>query len=649
MDPPFGGPGRYRRQGDDRKDEEEEGRKPYLSPGFQASGYQGSGYQGSGFRGMGYHTSGYAIPTQYGFEPPSDVKYKKIPSGGGGVSGLSSTFSSMAFGVGSGTGGFVGRVPAGSPMLPPSGEGDVFQPSNEVRYRSIATESHVHRTSGASLHTGNVGGHRSFHSSEDVVHMSLANRAPDAVPMPAPLRHAGTWSGPIVPRKGPQGSSGMGVQKEYDSVQSVVTPSSGGPKEEGRPALTGPVTTFSNVLAEPLPPAPFCVEPSSHLYVSGVEPKALARIISSAMSENGADYDFSAQRCRWEVYKYSNGSFVEFRVVAYTTGGTSGTTGHGGVGEGNKLLVNFVLRQGDRFAFRGAFNNVVEAFRRGGLEVRPSKQTRVVPQPVVSTNQIRRVSMPPNLSRAGNANVLTPPQALSQPGAMSGYPVIPYPVVPYPSSIGWFRSAGPSMVNSQMVENVGSRNSLAGDDLDGVKPLVAMLTDRRVDTNLEGARMVARLSEGEENRSRLATAEVVSALSQVVMDTSPCQLPQARAFAVFALSNLSESDECHALIVKSGVLPRLLKLAAAVKVGQQETTAERGAGAADLEMRRECARTLANICPSHGKEVVRWCERGGDVALWLASADTLVDDRLRTHAVQMRRLLAVSDPGIISY
>lgn len=48
-------------------------------------------------------------------------------------------------------------------------------------------------------------------------------------------------------------------------------------------------------------------------------------------------------------------------------------------------------------------------------------------------------------------------------------------------------------------------------------------------------------------------------------------------------------------------------------------------------MRRECARTLANLCSNHSKKIIN--SVGVDSAsVWIASVDSIKDERLKLHA-----------------
>ena len=49
------------------------------------------------------------------------------------------------------------------------------------------------------------------------------------------------------------------------------------------------------------------------------------------------------------------------------------------------------------------------------------------------------------------------------------------------------------------------------------------------------------------------------------------------------------------------------------------------------EMRRECARTLANLCSSHSKKIISTVGMDG-VSSWISSVDSLKDERLKLHA-----------------
>jgi len=99
--------------------------------------------------------------------------------------------------------------------------------------------------------------------------------------------------------------------------------------------------------------------------------------------------------------------------------------------------------------------------------------------------------------------------------------------------------------------------------------------------------------------------------------------------AICALANLSSSRSCQEVLIRDqAFLHSLLHLC---RDGSFDT----------IEMRRECARLLANL--SSGEEGARQVVASagpGHVSTWLGSVQDLKDERLRTHANSVRNSLA---------
>lgn len=165
------------------------------------------------------------------------------------------------------------------------------------------------------------------------------------------------------------------------------------------------------------------------------------------------------------------------------------------------------------------------------------------------------------------------------------------------------------------------------------QPLLAMAMALRVDEQQVGAQLLSRLSWSEAGKDALATQEFVDELAQLVQQLAPHVL-QGCVFAVVALANLSERVDCRRFIARTGILQRLLRFATCSDPHMK-------GGVRDLELRRECVRTAANVASSHPGAVA---SSYGDadahhLSQWLSQARFIADDRLRTHALRLESIL----------
>lgn len=132
--------------------------------------------------------------------------------------------------------------------------------------------------------------------------------------------------------------------------------------------------------------------------------------------------------------------------------------------------------------------------------------------------------------------------------------------------------------------------------------------------------------------SRDDTAHLMSKYTECIsalIDLTQINFESCNQHAYCALANLSSTPSCQKeLIQNESFLQSLLELCAD---GKYDT----------IEMRRECARLLANISgvEASAQQIVS-CAGRSNIASWLSTVDDLKDERLRLHADRAKVSLA---------
>jgi hypothetical protein len=102
----------------------------------------------------------------------------------------------------------------------------------------------------------------------------------------------------------------------------------------------------------------------------------------------------------------------------------------------------------------------------------------------------------------------------------------------------------------------------------------------------------------------------------------------AKHNVILAMANISDSLAGQAAIIESGALPSIFNLAAN---GSYVT----------VEMRRECARIIANVTTKFAVKVAASVSPD-DLQSWLVSVDHLEDDKLKMHAERAKHAFTTS-------
>lgn len=154
------------------------------------------------------------------------------------------------------------------------------------------------------------------------------------------------------------------------------------------------------------------------------------------------------------------------------------------------------------------------------------------------------------------------------------------------------------------------------DAIAALKPILAMAMSSQLDSKVEAVKIICDLSLQLDLQSSLCAAGGI----EILMELMTVEYGYCCQYAICALANLSSSRSCQEVLMKGGgqFLQNLLHL---VTDGSYQTT----------EMRREGARTLANLCCSHSKKIINAIGMD-NISSWISSVDSLKDERLKLHA-----------------
>jgi hypothetical protein len=167
-----------------------------------------------------------------------------------------------------------------------------------------------------------------------------------------------------------------------------------------------------------------------------------------------------------------------------------------------------------------------------------------------------------------------------------------------------------------------SRQLTDQDTSDALKPIVDMARSTQVDAKIEAARIMCDVSmRPEMHRVMCDTGCVAALVDLMIVEHEWCN-----QHAICALANVSISRPCQDVLVGTpAFFPALLRL---VRDGPHSS----------VEMRRECARMLANLCAGFGPRIVNAV--GFDMAAtWMDSVKSIRDDRLKLHAERAKAFL----------
>eukprot|EP00341_Mesodinium_pulex_P009706 CAMPEP_0116994760 /NCGR_PEP_ID=MMETSP0467-20121206/68335_1 /TAXON_ID=283647 /ORGANISM="Mesodinium pulex, Strain SPMC105" /LENGTH=403 /DNA_ID=CAMNT_0004692915 /DNA_START=57 /DNA_END=1268 /DNA_ORIENTATION=- len=167
-----------------------------------------------------------------------------------------------------------------------------------------------------------------------------------------------------------------------------------------------------------------------------------------------------------------------------------------------------------------------------------------------------------------------------------------------------------------------SQDLSAEDSLQALNVIVEMARASQLDTRAEAAKIFCDLSLQQNMHDILCDAGCLAVLVDLMTIDYDC----CNQHAACALANLSASRSCQDLLVNNAsFLPTLIKFTVD---GPYDSS----------EMRRECARMLANICAGLAPRVVG--NLGVDaMSSWVSGVANLKDERLKMHAERARQYI----------
>lgn len=157
-----------------------------------------------------------------------------------------------------------------------------------------------------------------------------------------------------------------------------------------------------------------------------------------------------------------------------------------------------------------------------------------------------------------------------------------------------------------------------------ITPILSMAASGLCESQVNAAQIFCDLSMQPNMVQVLCEQDCVKALVKLVR----VEFGYCNQHAVCALANLSSSRSCQEILLKDeAFLQQLLQLCSN---GSYNTA----------EMRRECARLLANLCSAKtsAMKVLR-VVGADDVSSWMDTVDDLKDERLRLHAERAKNAL----------
>lgn len=186
-------------------------------------------------------------------------------------------------------------------------------------------------------------------------------------------------------------------------------------------------------------------------------------------------------------------------------------------------------------------------------------------------------------------------------------------------------SSPSSVTNFQYIPLPDTLPELTCDEVaDAVAPVLAMAGSRKYESQVNAAQILCDLSLQQNMQEVLCETESICALVNLCRNDFDC----CNQHAICALANLSSSRNCQETLLRDGnFLQHLMQLSCD---GTFHTA----------EMRRECARILANVCAVQANAVTMLqvvnCE---EMTQWLGSVDAIKDERLRLHAQRAKHAL----------
>lgn len=180
-------------------------------------------------------------------------------------------------------------------------------------------------------------------------------------------------------------------------------------------------------------------------------------------------------------------------------------------------------------------------------------------------------------------------------------------------------SSPKSVTNFQFIPLPESVVELSSEEvMEAVAPVLAMADSGKLESQVTAAQIFCDLSLQQNMNEVLCQQNCISSL----VGLTKVEFNYCNQHAVCALANLSSSRSCQEVLLRNDkFLVSLLHLCC---LGDFNTA----------EMRRECARLLANVCSSSSSCAAKFVQAVGEeeVSRWCSSVATFTDERLKLHA-----------------
>jgi len=379
----------------------------------------------------------------------------------------------------------------------------------------------------------------------------------------------------------------------------------------GSPACASDDGDGTDIIEIPfLPPYPFKLEKNTHVSIASdlIAARDLVNLINENLRQTGADFHFNNRKGKWKGAVYKGNRFVNFRIYLYKNIDESTKSTDPQINETNIVENDHEDSNTDEENDLDddlddylPFHYIIEFQRRHGEPLQYSILWKDFITELQKQDLIKDIEANSYL----NKNYLSPSPRVHE-----------VPLLDSPS------------VN---LNNTNNTFSVSNDDReDYTKPLVEMCQSPCRHLNLEALRSMAQLSADEDNHNLFQRSQAIGAIAKLLHSPSA----EVRQFSASVLSNLSESSMGQNSIVEVGAIPSLLKVLA--RMTHQDSYIE-------IEMQRESARTLANLCPRFSKQILDEIKLDKDIYMWVASADSLNDERLRMHACRILKVFTEHD------
>lgn len=342
------------------------------------------------------------------------------------------------------------------------------------------------------------------------------------------------------------------------------------------------------------------------------------------------DYQFIQNYCKWDVVYLRGSTFCHFEISIFDDNNVETSTLTKYLLEGNRL-------SGDGLAFRLVFNQLKESLLsvstyqpKSTFPISPYLQS--LPVPSISSPFLEQIDQEKQKSNNNNNRSVNIPSIKSQP-----------------------ISNIPTLCSSSIKPSFDMNSPDADDEFkDYLTPILSMIDPSSpIDIQIEGIKILCDLTMSIELHRLLVDCKCIEKLIAILTNESNSERDRERDrerrenfiigennfenenefnykrnyhdqsyhchYVLYAIANMSTYRPCQNILVSNDEF--LAFLLSKITNGSHITA----------EMRRECARTLANLCVGLAPKIIRALGRQFTTN-WIESIDGLKDERLKLHA-----------------